>query len=852
METHKEVLVNSKPSALSDDGSSLASIAEPPVEAYTDSQTLAVQQIDLPSDNDTSKREVKEQAMIESNDSEISRNDVPVDHVVDLTNKSTSHKSSENNEEDVDFGMDNYFFSQDFLPERYDRNSQSDVPLRFVSSIQITVNVILLTGFTYISVQKVKSMSVPHTADIVLLTLFYASILFWFNYKLHSLLMSVSRLFMNLEVIKRNDKYYSGVEIPDFFIHSREYPPVTIQIPVDAESDDRYLKPTLLCCVSEADRYTNETGAKCNILICDDGLNFLSDEERLARISFYTEHHIGFIARPHPDKLPRSEINSTAANLNFAMNFTTRYLVAPDSTLTSTTPTSKPVSISTNLDSTIVSKEQHEAYQAHRNHLISLGTFFYGDIDTGELILLLSVDSRLSELPRDENGCIKRLVKEMLFDGEEVLYLQCFTAPYLSIKLDAEKSIFHHTCNLYNSLIIGTAVRMLAPLLGHNVLLSKKALSQCAQPCPSGDSNLSGFKQYWREDLYFKDFDLMMRAYNRGFVGRLVSYAGAFQNSISQSYLGEYLKTGGYAAGAAEMLYNPIYEWYRKGVLSPSIIDLFKSKTIEWYNKVLVVSFSFIFLTISGIHWAILHNLIFCNLIVQNIPYPLLPVNLMWGSIFLGVIIATAVNFMFGLRLNVDKWMYFKQTVRESVFNTCLYGSISVRMSVACYAHLCGLKMNHAIPPCNLDDKLTLINWIHQTPSETIVYFLHLIAIVIRLLVFTSPEDRSFVGYYGCLPMLWGMFLFWMGPFLFDILPSSGFFVRIRETLNNNQLSINSNVMNTLDPQQAKSDPFPDTTGTELGTDNGSNYSPRDSARSLSASQTNLSIVPEDRNIIQV
>jgi len=809
-----------------------------------------------------------------------------INHIVHHQDLSISNESSDQNndndnddgeEEDVDFGMDNYFFSQDFLPERYDRQSQNDFPIKFISSIQIIVNILLFTGFSFLAIQKGIALTNSQAWNITLLTFFYLTLMFWFNYKLHGLLMSISRLFINLEVIKRNDKYYSGVEIPDFFIHSREYPSVTIQILLRDENFDR---STLQQCMIEATRYTDETGAKCNILICDEGFNLLTDEEKQKRISFYSDpnnnNNIGFIARPRPEELhlSRTSMNHQASTLNFAMNFASKYLVAENTVSDVAVPTSTestPTATTPNSPGAF-SKEQYEAYQKHRDHLISRGAFFHGDTGIGDYILLLRPDSssiRLPDLPLDENGCIKRLVKEMIFDGEQVLYLQCFTTPYVSSS-NAEKGVLNQTCNnMYNSyMLLGTAMRMISPLLGSNVLLNKKALIQCAMPSTSlyGDSSSTTtsipLKQYWKEDCISKDMDLMMRGYNHGYVGRYVTYAGTFQESTSQSYLSEYLKTAKYGCYSIELFYNPITKWMNQGMFSPAIKNLFQSKNVEWYNKLWIISSSLIFLTtIAGIHWALFYNLIFCNVIVKNVPYPLVPVNLMWGSLFLGLVVNTAMNFMFGIRFNVNKWLYFKQTIRETVLNVCLYGSISVRMSIACLTYLVGLSSTSSndFLQKSSREQLTLCNWIKHTVLESTLYSLYMAAIVIRLLVFTPTAQRSFVGYYGCLPIVCNIALFCVGPLLFDILPSilnntnkmgqKSLNVDTHRQFaadNNNNQKLSNSVGTKPVEGHLSTDMCPDTVSTEAGSDDGSDYSARDTARAWSVSQSNLPTIQEE------
>lgn len=643
--------------------------------------------------------------------------------------------------------LDNYQISQNMLPDRFDRyNSDLARPMILIAVIMLAIDafflaLLIMGGDMYLT---------PPTWDRImiftLLCFLYPFSIFWVNYKVHGVLTHVLRIVFNLEVLKRNAKYYSGLEIPDFFIQSKEYPHITIQIPVYKESLENTIIPTLTSCLREAKRYSTETGSKCNIVVCDDGYNLLSEDERAKRFLYYSTNNIAFTARPHPAKLVRNGRFKKAGNLNFSMNFS-------------------------NLLDDIVSQDDATAEEsiklkAKKDELMEMGTQWCGDIRYGSLIFLVDSDTRLPSSPSDENGCMKRLAKEFMFDGEEVLYLQCFTGPYLSVKSTAEKSIFHHTCSIYNAISIGCVHQSLAPLVGHNAMINKRAMSECA---PVDDE--TGFLRFWAEDRISEDFDLMMRGAKVGYLGRYATYAGIFLEGISFSYMTEYFKLSKFACGAAEMIYNPVQDWWRLGILSNSLYGLVVSDKVEWYNKMNMLSYTINFLALAMAPYALIYNIIFCEQLVQVLPMVLMPVNIMWETTFVYMVLTPFLNYLYAVRLGFDKWIFLKQAFRESLFLTSMYGSISVKMSFMCFAHLFNLKMSFGATQKD-DEKITLIDWIRSTPLECTIYTLIIALIVVRLLMFTAPANISFVIYYGCTPALWNIFLFWAGPLLFDILPS--------------------------------------------------------------------------------
>ena len=62
-------------------------------------------------------------------------------------------------------------------------------------------------------------------------------------------------------------------------------------------------------------------GGSANLFINDDGLQLISEEERLARIEFYADHSIGWVARPRHGEngfLRRGKFKK-ASNMNYGL-----------------------------------------------------------------------------------------------------------------------------------------------------------------------------------------------------------------------------------------------------------------------------------------------------------------------------------------------------------------------------------------------------------------------------------------------------------------------------------------------------------------------------------------------------
>lgn len=69
-------------------------------------------------------------------------------------------------------------------------------------------------------------------------------------------------------------------------------------------------------------------GGTSAIFVHDDGLQLVSEEERKARIAFYADHNIGWVARPphsgEPDGFKRAGRFKKASNMNYGLSLSLR------------------------------------------------------------------------------------------------------------------------------------------------------------------------------------------------------------------------------------------------------------------------------------------------------------------------------------------------------------------------------------------------------------------------------------------------------------------------------------------------------------------------------------------------
>jgi hypothetical protein len=113
----------------------------------------------------------------------------------------------------------------------------------------------------------------------------------------------LAQLFGPIRQLHINSKFYSARAPPR--IHGATLPHITIQCPVYKEGLSSVIAPTVKSIKQAISTYELQ-GGSANMFINDDGLQIIDEEERRARIEFYADHSIGWVARPkHGDNFIR-------------------------------------------------------------------------------------------------------------------------------------------------------------------------------------------------------------------------------------------------------------------------------------------------------------------------------------------------------------------------------------------------------------------------------------------------------------------------------------------------------------------------------------------------------------------
>ena len=329
----------------------------------------------------------------------------------------------------------------------------------------------------------------------VILALFSFFGLFWNSYFIVS---SIMKCFIPTKAFQTNTKYCSI--IPEKAPPDTAWLDVTIQIPVYKESLKDVIMPTLQSCMKARDHYIRNSKAKCNIVVCDDGMmaflrdNFPAAEmlwngivqtkgrkiklsqvlrvvprasrrhlkglrskdvyEVFHRMVFYYHFDIGFVARSTIDRRGKFK---KASNLNSHLR-----LALGASQIAK--------------DNSEISFDEALMEESH-NDDGSRYVMFGNNIRLGHLIVVNDADARMAE------SVIIKTVPEFLNDAT-LGFTQHSTKTMTEQRNDSyfTKMLSVYTDALYQGhFLLSSILGCPPPLVGHSIFLRTEALKQCGR-----------------------------------------------------------------------------------------------------------------------------------------------------------------------------------------------------------------------------------------------------------------------------------------------------------------------------------------------------------------------------------
>ncbi|CAG8976460.1 hypothetical protein HYALB_00008050 [Hymenoscyphus albidus] len=373
----------------------------------------------------------------------------------------------------------------------------------------------------------------------------------------------LAQLFGPVRQLTVNSKFYSARAPPR--IQGQTLPHITIQCPVYKEGLSSVIAPTVKSIKQAISTYELQ-GGSANMFINDDGLQIIDEEERRARIEFYADHSIGWVARPkHGDNFIRKGKFKKASNMNFALHI-------------SCMVEEKLCLIQRPVDWT--QADEAQAYERCLKEALEENgrAWADGNIRVGDYILLIDSDTRV---PAD---CLLDACSEME-QSPEVGIMQFSSGVMQVVHTYFENGITFFTNLIYTAIRYTVSNGDVAPFVGHNAILRWSAIQQVSY------TDEDGYEKFWSESHVSEDFDMSLRLQVNGYTIRLAAWAGdGFKEGVSLTVYDELARWEKYAYGCNELLFYPIRKWIYKGPFTP-LFRKFLFSNIRFTSKVTIISY---------------------------------------------------------------------------------------------------------------------------------------------------------------------------------------------------------------------------------------------------------------------
>ncbi|OZJ01690.1 hypothetical protein BZG36_05526 [Bifiguratus adelaidae] len=529
--------------------------------------------------------------------------------------------------------------------------------------------------------------------------------------------------------VNENTMFYSG-KPPRNRLSGENLPHITVQVPVYKESLNGVIDPTIQSIKAAITTYELQ-GGTVNIFVNDDGMQLLNERDRRIRQQYYTNHSIGWVARPPHghNGFIRGGRFKKASNMNFALNISTKIEEALEAIR----------------DPSWTDEDEAIAYEWTLNAVIEQDgrAWAAGNIRVGELILLLDSDSRVPE------DCFLDAATEMT-QNPEVAIIQHSSGVMLVVHNYWEHGIAWFTRMVYHAIRIAVAGGDVAAFVGHNAFLRWSAMREVA-------FEEDGVRKIWSESHVSEDFDMSLRLQIAGYISRYATYSNnMFKEGVSLTVYDEITRWQKYAYGCSELIFHPLYKWIYKGPFTP-LFRKFLFSNMMLHSKIGILGYvgsyyaiaCSIWLTILGYFlsgwwaYAIDHFYItnFEVLFATLCAFPL------FGNVALSVIRYRLKEMsLLGAFFDTAKWIPF-----FAIF----FGGLSFHVSLALMAHLVGYNMQWGATAKELEES----NFFREVPKVIKGYkfmYLFMIAIIAGMccLAFVVPVEWSITKVTVVVPLV--------------------------------------------------------------------------------------------------
>jgi cellulose synthase/poly-beta-1,6-N-acetylglucosamine synthase-like glycosyltransferase len=475
-----------------------------------------------------------------------------------------------------------------------------------------------------------------------------------------------------------NSAFYSAIKPAPNPAVDNNLPHITIQCPVYKESLHETIAPSMHSIKTAMQTYARQGGTS-NILVSDDGIQLISEELRKERMEFYANHNIGWVARPahNKDGFLRKGKFKKASNMNYSLALSLcleKHLVALEAAGEVDTEAES-------LEDRAMHMAVEEIYEkSGRRHRPWAANG--KSLRVGEIILIIDADTIV---PVD---CFRDAAREM-YESPDLAIIQHESDVMQVANHYFENGITHFTRRINKCISYGCANGEVAPFVGHNAFLRWSAMQDAAFIDPE-----DGIRKIWSEANVSEDFDMALRLLLGGYTLRWATYSqGGFKEGVSLTVVDELARWQKYAYGCDEIIFNPIWRWWRKGPISDQLRGFVWSQAPVHY-KVGMMSYMFSYYGIAAALFGSIMNYLLLGLGPELDRFYLhsFEIFLACTVVFpgLGNLGFTLLEYRLGHR---NFFAALVENLRWVPFFLFFFGGLAFHLSTAILAHLVGYDM---------------------------------------------------------------------------------------------------------------------------------------------------------------
>ncbi|KAE9401319.1 hypothetical protein BT96DRAFT_938015 [Gymnopus androsaceus JB14] len=486
-------------------------------------------------------------------------------------------------------------------------------------------------------------------------------------------------------------------------------PHITIQCPVYKESLELTITPSVLSIKKAMQTYARQGGTS-SIFICDDGLQIIPEKDRLERLQFYSNHNIGWVARPRHSSAPggffRAGKFKKASNMNYGLALSIameQHLAKLIADIPSSQQTYESMDSLQERALELAIEQIHQESGRVKKVVDESGKeteeIVYHrpwaggarSLRLGEIFLIIDADTVVPE------DCFRDAAREMGEEGGESVGIIQHESDVMQVAHHYfENGITHFTRRINKCISYGCANGEVAPFVGHNAFLRWKAMQDASFIDPD-----DGKRKIWSESNVSEDFDMALRQLLKGWSLRWATYSqGGFKEGVSLTVVDELARWQKYAYGCDEIIFNPLIHWWRRGPISKQLLEFMQSDAPVHY-KIGMSSYMFSYYGIAASTIGSTLNYLLLGLAPSLDQFYLHSFEILLACVVvfpaLGNLGFTLLEYRLGHRSvwsgMVENLRWVAVLVSSLSLRLFFFGGLSIHLSTAILAHLFSYDM---------------------------------------------------------------------------------------------------------------------------------------------------------------